>query len=288
MITHHISRRRKQRGRFRDIQLTNLGVVTGQDAVSNGEAGVGSDHAVAVSGDGHARAAVVLVGVEPRHRLRARDAACFALFPISEFLWRWRERGGRTGEGSALLIFWRVAGVEFILRCKKRERPARTDMGLFGLQLFMGHELGARTAHLTHSFSSFSHLLDRVISWVEVLTVNWKIWNPDHPCHLEFGCSAAKHVSWHTYALTHMNRTAEVSKHNLTRVSVDHSQHYSTTGQSQGVSKHDIQKVPIHLRIQEEASAFSTQIENLARSEIPQQTQTSRPSMILQCPSHLT
>jgi hypothetical protein len=44
-------------------------VVAGQDAVSDGEAGVGGDHAVVGAGDGHARAAVVLVRVEPGHRL---------------------------------------------------------------------------------------------------------------------------------------------------------------------------------------------------------------------------
>ena len=56
--------------RFRDVQLGDLGVVAGQDAVSDGEAGVGGDHAVVGAGDGHAGAAVVLVRVEPGHRLR--------------------------------------------------------------------------------------------------------------------------------------------------------------------------------------------------------------------------
>lgn len=52
------------------IQVRDLGVVAAEDAVSDGEAGVGGDHAVVGPRDGHARAAVVLVRIEPRHRPR--------------------------------------------------------------------------------------------------------------------------------------------------------------------------------------------------------------------------
>ena len=65
---------RTARERLRNIQLGDLGVVAGEDAVTDGEAGVGGDDAVVGAGDGHARAAVVLVRVEPRHRLCSRDS----------------------------------------------------------------------------------------------------------------------------------------------------------------------------------------------------------------------
>lgn len=66
--------RHTSRQGFRNIQLGNLGVVAGEDAVTDGEAGVGSDDTIVGAGDGHARAAVVLVRVEPRHRLCSRDS----------------------------------------------------------------------------------------------------------------------------------------------------------------------------------------------------------------------
>ena len=82
---------RTARERLRNIQLGDLGVVAGEDAVTDGEAGVGGDDAVVGAGDGHARAAVVLVRVEPRHRLCSRDSVVLPSRPgDAACVLRWR------------------------------------------------------------------------------------------------------------------------------------------------------------------------------------------------------
>lgn len=81
---------RTARERFRDIQLRDLRVVAGQDAVTDGEAGVGGDDAVVGAGDGQARAAVVLVWVESRHRRCSRDSVVPSRPDGAACVLRWR------------------------------------------------------------------------------------------------------------------------------------------------------------------------------------------------------
>lgn len=81
---------RTARERFRDIQLRDFRVVTGQDAVTDGEAGVGGDDAVVGAGDGQARAAVVLVWVEPRHSCCSRDSVVPSRPDDAACVLRWR------------------------------------------------------------------------------------------------------------------------------------------------------------------------------------------------------
>jgi hypothetical protein len=81
---------RTARERFRDIQLRDFRVVAGQDAVTDGEAGVGGDDAVVGAGDGQARAAVVLVWVEPRHSRCSRDSVVPSRPDDAACVLRWR------------------------------------------------------------------------------------------------------------------------------------------------------------------------------------------------------